>query len=164
MKRQLRHGMLLAVAASLFALTGCDSGDTYYDFGYPRTTNNGSSGANNDDSRLYELANTLRGHWNGAMRYEYTDDNGKRSIAQFDAQMEFDQYDATRLEGRGQEVDAATVNGKRRHRRSLSRGLSTKKQAISTWFTTIRRRNTALLSCKTTSFSLILTVNASPER
>jgi len=112
MKRQLRHGMLLAVAASLFALTGCDSGDTYYDFGYPRTTNNDGNGANNDDSRLYELANTLRGHWNGAMRYEYTDDNGKRSIAQFDAQMEFDQYDATRLEGRGQEIDAATVNGK----------------------------------------------------
>ena len=43
MKRQLRHGMLLAVAASLFALTGCDSGDTYYDFGYPRTTNNGGT-------------------------------------------------------------------------------------------------------------------------
>ena len=163
MKRQLRHGMLLAVAASLFALTGCDSGDTYYDFGYPRTTNNGGSGANNDDSRLYELANTLRGHWNGAMRYEYTDDNGKRSIAQFDAQMEFDQYDATRLEGRGQEIDAATVNGKMQTQ-TLTFTWTIDEKAISTWFTTIRRRNTALLSCKTTSFSLILTVNASPER
>ena len=45
------------------------------------------------------------------MRYEYNDDNGQRAIAQFNAQLEFDQYDATGLKGRGHEIDTATSNG-----------------------------------------------------
>ena len=40
------------------------------------------------------------------MLYEYTE-NGTRKQATFDAQMEFDQYDATSLSGRGVEVDVS---------------------------------------------------------
>lgn len=97
--------MLLAIAATPMLFTSCDSGDdNWYDDNYnnQNTYNNTSS----DNNTLNVLANTLRGHWDGKMVYEYTE-NGTRKQATFDAQMEFDQYDATSLSGRGVEVDVS---------------------------------------------------------
>jgi hypothetical protein len=68
------------------------------------TYNNQNTNNSGNDNTLNILANTLRGHWEGKMLYEYTV-NGIRKQATFDAQMEFDQYDATSISGRGVEVD-----------------------------------------------------------
>ena len=93
--------MLLAVVATTMIYASCDSGnDNWYDDTY----NNQNTNNSGNDNTLNILANTLRGHWEGKMLYEYTD-NGIRKQATFDAQMEFDQYDATSISGRGVEVD-----------------------------------------------------------
>lgn len=93
--------MLLAVVATTMMYASCDSGhDNWYDDNYSNQNTNNSD----NDNTLNILANTLRGHWEGKMLYEYTD-NGIRKQATFDAQMEFDQYDATSISGRGVEVD-----------------------------------------------------------
>ncbi len=93
--------MLLAVVATTMMYASCDSGnDNWYDDTY----NNQNTNNSGNDNTLNILANTLRGHWEGKMLYEYTE-NGTRKQATFDAQMEFDQYDATSISGRGVEVD-----------------------------------------------------------
>ncbi len=93
--------MLLAVVATTMIYASCDSGnDNWYDDTY----NNQNTNNSGNDNTLNILANTLRGHWEGKMLYEYTE-NGTRKQATFDAQMEFDQYDATSISGRGVEVD-----------------------------------------------------------
>ena len=95
--------MLLAVVATTMIYASCDSGhDNWYDDTY----NNQNTNNSGNDNTLNILANTLRGHWEGKMLYEYTE-NGTRKQATFDAQMEFDQYDATSLSGRGVEVDVS---------------------------------------------------------
>lgn len=92
--------MLLVIVATTMIFASCDSGDDNW-------YNNNNQNSNNtsiSDNTLNVLANTLRGHWEGKMLYEYTE-NGTRKQATFDAQMEFDQYDATSISGRGVEVD-----------------------------------------------------------
>ena len=90
--------MLLVIVATTMIFASCDSGDdNWYD-------NNQNTNNSSNDNTLNVLANTLRGHWEGKMLYEYTE-NGTRKQATFDAQMEFDQYDATSISGRGVEVD-----------------------------------------------------------
>ena len=94
--------MLLVIVATTMIFASCDSGDDNW-------YNNNNQNSNNtsiSDNTLNVLANTLRGHWEGKMLYEYTE-NGTRKQATFDAQMEFDQYDATSLSGRGVEVDVS---------------------------------------------------------
>ena len=92
--------MLLVIVATTMIFASCDSGDdNWYD-------NNQNTNNSSNDNTLNVLANTLRGHWEGKMLYEYTE-NGTRKQATFDAQMEFDQYDATSLSGRGVEVDVS---------------------------------------------------------
>ena len=92
--------MLFVIAATTTLFSSCDSGnDNWYN-----DNNNQNTDNNISDNTLNVLANTLRGHWEGKMIYEYTE-NGTRKQATFDAQMEFDQYDATSISGRGVEVD-----------------------------------------------------------
>lgn len=94
--------MVFAFSIATTVLTSCDSGDDNW-------YNNNNQNSNNtsiSDNTLNVLANTLRGHWEGKMLYEYTE-NGTRKQATFDAQMEFDQYDATSISGRGVEVDVS---------------------------------------------------------
>ena len=101
MKKLIKIMMLLAVVAITMMCASCDSGhDNWYDDNYSNQNTNNSD----NDNTLNILANTLRGHWEGKMLYEYTE-NGIRKQATFDAQMEFDQYDATSISGRGVEVD-----------------------------------------------------------
>ncbi|MDY0154796.1 MAG: hypothetical protein RBR72_09565 [Prevotella sp.] len=101
MKKLIKITMLLAVVATTMIYASCDSGnDNWYDDTY----NNQNTNNSGNDNTLNILANTLRGHWEGKMLYEYTV-NGIRKQATFDAQMEFDQYDATSISGRGVEVD-----------------------------------------------------------
>lgn len=101
MKKLIKIMMLLAVVATTMMYASCDSGhDNWYDDNYSNQNTNNSD----NDNTLNILANTLRGHWEGKMLYEYTE-NGIRKQATFDAQMEFDQYDATSISGRGVEVD-----------------------------------------------------------
>lgn len=101
MKKLIKITMLLAVVATTMMYASCDSGhDNWYDDTY----NNQNTNNSDNDNTFNILANTLRGHWEGKMLYEYTE-NGIRKQATFDAQMEFDQYDATSISGRGVEVD-----------------------------------------------------------
>lgn len=111
MKKLTKILFLLLIASVSIALSSCSSGSTYYEDNQDWWSNNSDGNADSDAQYLKNLANTLRGHWEGAMRYEYNDDNGQRAIAQFNAQLEFDQYDATGLKGRGREIDTATSNG-----------------------------------------------------
>ena len=100
MKKLMKIIMVFAFSIATTVLTSCDSGDDNW-------YNNNNQNSNNtsiSDNTLNVLANTLRGHWEGKMLYEYTE-NGTRKQATFDAQMEFDQYDATSISGRGVEVD-----------------------------------------------------------
>ena len=100
MKKLMKIIMVFAFSIATTVLTSCDSGDDNW-------YNNNNQNSNNtsiSDNTLNVLANTLRGHWEGKMLYEYTV-NGIRKQATFDAQMEFDQYDATSISGRGVEVD-----------------------------------------------------------
>lgn len=100
----MRIIMLLAIAATATLFASCDSGDdNWYNENNNQNTNNNTSSS---DNTLNVLANTLRGHWDGKMVYEYTE-NGIRKQAAFDAQMEFDQYDATSISGRGVENDVS---------------------------------------------------------
>ncbi len=100
MKKLMKIIMLLALFAVVPFFASCDSGDDDWYNNNQNTNNNTPS----NDNTLNVLANTLRGHWEGKMLYEYTE-NGTRKQATFDAQMEFDQYDATSISGRGVEVD-----------------------------------------------------------
>lgn len=59
----------------------------------------------NGTTQLKLMAQTLRGHWQGQLRYYYMDDNGQYGVADMDVDFEFDQYDAGSLNGRGREVD-----------------------------------------------------------
>ena len=111
MKKLTKILFLLLIASVSIALSSCSSGSTYYEDNQDWWSNNSDGNADSDAQYLKNLANTLRGHWEGAMRYEYNDDNGQRAIAQFNAQLEFDQYDATGRKGRGREIDTATSNG-----------------------------------------------------
>lgn len=100
MKKLMKIIMLLVLFAVVPFFASCDSGDDDWYNNNQNTNNNTPS----NDNTLNVLANTLRGHWEGKMLYEYTE-NGTRKQATFDAQMEFDQYDATSISGRGVEVD-----------------------------------------------------------
>ncbi len=55
--------------------------------------------------RMQLMASTLRGHWEGTMRNEYTDDYGQRVYVDMYVYFEFDQYNSRSLNGRGREVD-----------------------------------------------------------
>ncbi|MDN5554466.1 MULTISPECIES: hypothetical protein [Prevotella] len=103
MKKLMRIIMLLAIAATATLFASCDSGNDNW---YNDNNNNQNTNNNTSDNTLNVLANTLRGHWDGKMIYEYTE-NGIRKQAAFDAQMEFDQYDATSISGRGVENDVS---------------------------------------------------------
>ena len=56
-------------------------------------------------AQLTAMAQCLRGHWGGTLTNVYTDDNGERQAVNMNVQFEFDQYDASSLNGRGQEID-----------------------------------------------------------
>ena len=103
MKKLMKIIMLFAIAATTTLFASCDSGNDNW---YNDNNNNQNTNNNISDNTLNVLANTLRGHWEGKMIYEYTE-NGIRKQAAFDAQMEFDQYDATSISGRGVQNDVS---------------------------------------------------------
>ena len=88
-----------------FSFTSCDDpwdwdyydyyGDWYYDYNWYDDAF--------DELRL--VANTLRGHWEGTMRNEYTDNTGHRVYVDMYVYFEFDQYNSRSLNGRGREID-----------------------------------------------------------
>jgi len=105
MKKLMKIIMLFAIVATTTLFASCDSGNDNW---YNDNNNNQNTNNNISDNTLNVLANTLRGHWEGKMIYEYTE-NGIRKQAAFDAQMEFDQYDATSISGRGVENDVSST-------------------------------------------------------
>ena len=106
-------GMLVALPMTF---TSCDD-DHYYherpwyeyyeDYSWRDRGDNGYN--ENTSNNLVAEAQCLRGHWQGTIVYEYTNEQGKRETAQFNADMEFDQYDNSNnpLRGRGREIDTA---------------------------------------------------------
>lgn len=92
-----------------FSFTSCDDPwgwdyydyyeDWYYDYNwYDDAFDYGTE-------RLKLMASTLRGHWEGTMRNEYTDDFGHRVYVDMYVYFEFDQYNSRSLNGRGREID-----------------------------------------------------------
>ena len=98
-------------------LNSCDEDHYYYeeryDYAWRDRGDNGYNQNNDnsqDNSNLVAEAQCLRGHWQGLIVYEYTDEQtGQRATAKFNADMEFDQYDNSTnpLRGRGREIDTA---------------------------------------------------------
>lgn len=115
-----RMNMLKAMLAGVLltgAMTSCEHDDYYWSHHYwydyydsYSWRDRGDDGYNDNTSdNLVAEAQCLRGHWQGTMVYEYTNESGMRAQAQFMADMEFDQYDNSTnpLRGRGREVDTA---------------------------------------------------------
>ncbi len=117
MKNLKNYMMILAGSLLIIAMTSCDHEDYYWSnhYWYDAYDNyswrdRGDEGYNgNTNETLIAEAQTLRGHWQGTMIYDYVNEDGTRGKAQFLADMEFDQYDNSTnpLRGRGREIDTA---------------------------------------------------------
>lgn len=117
MKTIKNYMMALAGALLTIAMTSCDHEDYYWSnhYWYDAYDNyswrdRGDDGYDGNSSEtLIAEAQTLRGHWQGTMVYDYVNEDGFRGKAQFLADMEFDQYDNSNnpLRGRGREIDTA---------------------------------------------------------
>ena len=114
---------MIAIAMVPFAMTSCD--DPWY-YGYDPCGPYGPEpygpnepyGPGYDDDRYDEPyydndatmlaeAQCLRGHWAGTIVDEFTNEQGQREQIQYDADIEFDQYNSNSLSGRGREIDVA---------------------------------------------------------
>lgn len=105
-------------AMTLTVLSSCDDEpwgpepphywyDDYDDYGW---NDHGNDSYDYAASDFIDEAQCLRGHWEGTMYYTYTnEETGVRESVQFNADMEFDQYAASKnpLRGRGREIDTA---------------------------------------------------------
>lgn len=110
MKRMNRFLEMMAMAAMPLLFTACDDDHYVYDYydyyeewyddydWYDKSFNYGTNVLN-------EEAQCLRGHWEGDMVLEYTDDYGQRQRAAMGVEFEFDQYNSKSLNGRGREID-----------------------------------------------------------
>ncbi len=116
MKRIKTYLAILLMATLTCSLTSCDEdwpgyrddyGWNYYDYSqnwydswdwygtpFDRTTDN-----------LRNMAQTLRGYWQGQLRYYYIETDGQYAQADMNVQFQFDQYNASALNGRGSEID-----------------------------------------------------------
>lgn len=95
MKKMMK--LLPIVLMSLFtvSVTSCsDDNDYYYEDPY-----------DNSQDVLYEMAQTLRGHWTGKTAARFRDQAGQLREEVYDTDMEFDMYDSTSRNGRGRQVD-----------------------------------------------------------
>lgn len=116
MKKFFTPMAMFAIAMLSMTMTSCDD-DPWYDY-RPNYYNYYDSWYDSYDwynesftsgtDQLTEEAQCLRGHWEGTMIAEYTNDQtGRREQSQFYADIEFDQYDSKSLNGRGRETDTA---------------------------------------------------------
>lgn len=107
MKHTRLLSLLMAVATMPLMFTSCDDPWDYYDYyddwydGYDWY----NDAFNHGTSQLNLMAQTLRGHWEGTMRNEYTNEYGEREYVDMNVYFEFDQYNSLSLNGRGREVD-----------------------------------------------------------
>lgn len=104
----------LLFATLPIAFTSCDTDpwddgpywdyDNYYEGWYDDYDWYGDPFEHGNDE-LNQMAQTLRGHWTGQIRYYYTNDYGQREHVDMDVDFEFDQYDRNSINGRGREID-----------------------------------------------------------
>jgi len=100
--------MLAAVMALSFTMTSCDDDPwDYYDYyeGWYDDYDWYDDSFDYGTAQLNAMAQTLRGHWEGTMRNEYTNDMGEREYVDMYVYFEFDQYNNKSLNGRGREID-----------------------------------------------------------
>lgn len=126
MKTTKFYMAMIAIAMVPFAMTSCgdpwyygyDPCDPYYYDHYGPYGPGEPNGPGYDDNRYDEPyydndatmlaeAQCLRGHWQGTMVDEFTNQQGQRQQVQYDADIEFDQYNSNSLSGRGREIDVA---------------------------------------------------------
>lgn len=112
MKRIKTYFAAALMAVCAMSLTGCEEDPWIHGWDY-RDYNQGWY----DDYDWYDepfdygtqeltaMAQKLRGHWEGMLRYYYIGESGQYEIADMDVHFEFDQYDAASLNGRGRETD-----------------------------------------------------------
>lgn len=116
MKRMKTYLATLLMATLTFTFTSCDEdwpgyhddyGWNYYDYSQGWYDNWDWYGMPFDrtNADLKNMAQTLRGYWEGQLRYYYLDDYGQYAQADMDVQFQFDQYNASSLNGRGSEID-----------------------------------------------------------
>jgi len=110
MKQIKSYLALVAIAMMPLMFTSCDDdpwdwdyydyyGDWYYDYNWY------DDAFDYGDADLNAMAQMLRGHWEGTLRNEYTNEFGQREYADMYVDFEFDQYNSRSLNGRGREID-----------------------------------------------------------
>jgi hypothetical protein len=120
MKTTKIYMAMIAIAMVPFTMISCGDpwyyDDPYYhnhygpgydDYGPEYNDNRYDEPYYDNNADMLAEAQCLRGHWQGTMVDEFTNDKGQRQQVQYDADIEFDQYNSNSLSGRGREIDVA---------------------------------------------------------
>lgn len=94
MKKMMKLLPIVLMALFTVSVTSCSDDNYYYEDPY-----------DNSQDVLYEMAQTLRGHWTGKTAARFRDQAGQLREEVYDTDMEFDMYDFTSRNGRGRQVD-----------------------------------------------------------
>jgi len=102
--------VMMAFAAMPLLFTSCDDRPwdwdyyDYYEDWYDDYDWYGDA-FNYGTDQLNQMAQMLRGYWEGTLRNVYTNDDGQREYADMNVLFQFDQYNSGSLNGRGSEID-----------------------------------------------------------
>lgn len=92
------------VAATSLTFVACDE-HYYYDDWRGGYYDDGDRRANNDNDYFIQLAQTLRGQWEGTIHTKYYDDDNRVVEGDYYTDFQFDYTNLKSLEGRGLESD-----------------------------------------------------------
>ena len=102
MKKLTSFFTMALLAATSFTFVACD--EYYYDDPYYYGWDDHRGSGYNDDY-YYQLAQTLRGQWEGTISTKYIDDDNRVVQGNYYTDFQFDLYDNNATKGRGMETD-----------------------------------------------------------
>ena len=105
MKKFTSFFTMALLAATSLTFVGCD--EYYYDEPYHYYDDYGWNDRGNryDDDYYYQLAQTLRGQWEGTLHTKYIDDDNRLVEGDYYTDFQFDLYENNATRGRGLETD-----------------------------------------------------------
>jgi hypothetical protein len=106
MKKFASFFTMALLAATSLTFVSCD--DYYYDEPYYYYDDYGwddRGGNRYDNDYYYQLAQTMRGQWEGTIHTKYVDDDNRVVEGNYYTDFQFDLYDNNSTKGRGMETD-----------------------------------------------------------
>ncbi len=106
MKKFASFFTMALLAATSLTFVSCD--DYYYDEPYYYYDDYGwddRGGNRYDNDYYYQLAQTMRGQWEGTIHTKYVDDDNRIVEGNYYTDFQFDLYDNNSTKGRGMETD-----------------------------------------------------------